>query len=73
MKEKSPSVTTLRGKEKMFRIGFNKMNKRERTNPAKRRVCIPPLILTPEIACERIKREIALKTVLLRILFILKA
>lgn len=60
----------LSGKEKMFSIGFSARNKIERIRPEMISVFIPPSILTPDKSSERIKSEIALNTVSLRIVFI---
>jgi hypothetical protein len=66
-KENKPRVTMLRGKEKMFSIGFKTMYKNESTNPENNNVPIPPFILTPATSWDRIYKDIALKTVFFRI------
>ena len=71
-KEKNPSVTTFKGSENKLRIGFKIINKNDRIKPEKRRVVIPPLILTPDKTWERTNRAIALKIVFLKIVFISK-
>ena len=38
IKEKSPRVTALRGRENKFKIGLSIMLRNDRTNPEKRRV-----------------------------------
>lgn len=59
----------LRGNERIFKKGFNILNKIERTNPPRTYVIIPPDILTPENITVRKKRESALISTFLAIVF----
>ncbi len=70
--EKRPRVTRFKGSENMFKTGLINLKSMESTSPAKRRVFNPPVISTPAKTSESIKRDIALKIVLRRIVFITK-
>ncbi len=61
--ENNPKVTTFNGIEKIPKIGFKNLKRRDNKNPLTIRVFNPPTIFTPDKSSESIKREIALKTV----------
>lgn len=63
IKEKAPIVAKLKGKVKIDKTGFIKIDIRDKTKPPKKNVGIPSVTFSPSIICAAIKRAAALITI----------